>query len=52
MTFLMLKALCVCVADGLLLMEITKFVVAVTQHVVLMVNLLLLPMEVGSVCSF
>ncbi|ROI68653.1 Zona pellucida sperm-binding protein 3 [Anabarilius grahami] len=31
---------------GLLLMVTTKFVVAVTQHVVLMVDLLLLPMEV------
>jgi len=52
MTFLMLKAPCLyIVADGLLLMETTKFVVAVTQHVVLM-NLLLLPMEVGRVCSF
>jgi len=49
----MLKAPCLCiVVGGLLLMETTKFVVAVTQHVVLMLNLLLLPMEVGRVCSF
>jgi len=48
-----LKAPYLCiVAGGLLLMETTKFVVAVTQHVVLMVNLLFLPMEVGSFCSF
>jgi len=37
------------VAGGLLLMEMTKFVAAVTQHVVLMLNLLLIPMEV---CCF
>jgi len=37
------------VAGGLLLMEMTKFVVAVTQHVVLMLNLPLIPMEV---CCF
>jgi len=50
---LMLKAPYLCiVTDGLLLMETIKFVVAVTHHVALMVNLLLLPMEVGSVCSF
>jgi len=49
----MLKAPCLyIVADGLLLIETTKFVVAVTQHVVLMMNLLLLLMEVGRVCSF
>jgi hypothetical protein len=47
----MLKVPCF-VAGGLQLMETTKFVVAVTQLVVLMLNLLLLPMEVGSVCSF
>ncbi|KAG1927343.1 zona pellucida sperm-binding protein 3-like [Pimephales promelas] len=36
---------------GGLLLIMTKFMVAVTEHVVL-VNLLLLPMEVGSFCSF
>ncbi len=35
-------------ADGLLLMETTRLVVAVTQHVVLMVELLLLPLVVSS----
>ncbi len=36
------------VSDGLLLMETTRLVVAVTQHVVLMVELLLLPFVVSS----
>ncbi len=35
-------------SDGLLLMETTRLVVAVTQHVVLMVKLLLLPFVVSS----
>ncbi len=36
------------VSDGLLLMETTRLVVAVIQHVFLMVELLLLPLVVGS----
>ncbi len=36
------------VSGGLLLIETTRLVVAVTQHVVLMVELLLLPLVVGS----
>ncbi len=36
------------VSGGLLLMETTRLVVAVTQHVFLMAELLLLPLVVGS----